>query len=151
MEKILVANRGEIAVRIIRAAAELGLATAAVFSEDDRKCLHTRFADHSVALQGLGAAAYLDAGQIIAAARDNGCMAIAPGYGFLAENAQFARRCEQAGIAFIGPTPESLEVFGNKALAGDGGRGIRPVYSLEDPEAPLLGSRGDKLLKMTFL
>ncbi|MBS0014166.1 MAG: carbamoyl-phosphate synthase large subunit, partial [Desulfobacterales bacterium] len=117
MEKILVANRGEIAVRIIRAAAELGLGTVAVFSEDDQKCLHTRFADHSVALQGLGAAAYLDGDQIIAAAVDNECMAIAPGYGFLSENAQFAEKCQKAGIAFIGPTPESLELFGNKALA----------------------------------
>ncbi|MCF8028161.1 MAG: carbamoyl-phosphate synthase large subunit [Desulfobacteraceae bacterium] len=117
MEKILVANRGEIAVRIIRAAAELRMGTVAVFSEDDRKCLHTRFADQSVPLQGLGAAAYLDADQIIAAARDNGCMAIAPGYGFLSENTQFAEKCQTAGIAFIGPTPESLELFGNKALA----------------------------------
>lgn len=117
MEKILVANRGEIAVRIIRAAAELRMGTVAVFSEDDRKCLHTRFADQSVPLQGLGAGAYLDADQIIAAARDNGCMAIAPGYGFLSENAQFAEKCQAAGIAFIGPTPESLELFGNKAMA----------------------------------
>lgn len=115
--KILVANRGEIAVRIIRAIAELNLSSVAVYAEDDAKSLHTRMADESVALRGSGAAAYLDQEQILAAAADCGCRAVHPGYGFLAENAGFARRCEAAGLAFIGPSPEDLELFGNKTRA----------------------------------
>lgn len=115
--KILVANRAEIAIRVIRAAVELQMGTVAVYSEDDAACLHTRFADDSVALQGHGAAAYLDMEQILAAAADRGCRAVHPGYGFLAENAEFARRCENAGIVFIGPSAESLELFGDKARA----------------------------------
>jgi len=115
--KILVANRGEIAVRIIRAIAELNISTLAVYAEDDAKSLHTRIADESRALKGRGAAAYLDQEQMLAAAIDNGCWAIHPGYGFLAENADFARRCESAGLTFIGPSPESLELFGDKARA----------------------------------
>ncbi|MBW2624410.1 MAG: hypothetical protein JRD68_15985, partial [Deltaproteobacteria bacterium] len=85
--KLLVANRGEIAVRIMRAAAELNMATVAVFPEDDANALHTKRADSAQALKGVGAAAYLDLEQIIAAARENNCGAIHPGYGFLSENA----------------------------------------------------------------
>ncbi len=116
-KKILVANRGEIAVRIIRAIAELNLSCVAVYAEDEAHSLHTRMANERVALGGSGPAAYLDQDRILAAAAEHGCQAVHPGYGFLAENAGFARRCEAAGFAFIGPSPESLELFGNKTRA----------------------------------
>jgi acetyl/propionyl-CoA carboxylase alpha subunit/acetyl-CoA carboxylase carboxyltransferase component len=114
---LLVANRGEIAVRILRAAAEMGLATAAVYAEDEAASLHVRRADRSVGLAGTGPAAYLDIEQVVAAAVATGCDALHPGYGFLSERADFARACAQAGITFVGPRPEVLEVFGDKARA----------------------------------
>jgi acetyl/propionyl-CoA carboxylase alpha subunit/acetyl-CoA carboxylase carboxyltransferase component len=114
---ILVANRGEIAIRIFRAAAALGIETVAVFAEDDAACLHTRRADVSIPLRGSGPTAYLDAAQIVAAARDAGCDAVHPGYGFLAERGSFARLCAEAGLTFIGPTPELLDLLGDKARA----------------------------------
>ena len=116
-KKLLIANRGEIAIRIAQAAAELGIATVGVFSEDDATSLHVRRVDEAIALKGRGAAAYLDIGGVVAAARAAGCDAIHPGYGFLSENAAFARACAEAGIAFVGPTPEQLELFGDKARA----------------------------------
>jgi acetyl/propionyl-CoA carboxylase alpha subunit/acetyl-CoA carboxylase carboxyltransferase component len=122
MDSILVANRGEIAIRIIRAAEALGLRTVAVFAQDDESSLHVRRADEARALPGTGVAAYLDAEQLLAAARATGATAIHPGYGFLSENAVFARRCAEEGITFVGPSPELLELFGDKvrarALAG---------------------------------
>jgi acetyl/propionyl-CoA carboxylase alpha subunit/acetyl-CoA carboxylase carboxyltransferase component len=117
MRNLLIANRGEIAIRIMRAAAELGIRTVAVFSEDDSQSLHTRKADESRSLRGRGAAAYLDGQQIIAVAREAGCDAIHPGYGFLSENAAFARQCGDAGIVFAGPQPEVLSLFGDKLQA----------------------------------
>lgn len=114
---LLIANRGEIAIRIARAAADLALRTVAVFSEDDEHCLHTRIADEACALTGLGASAYLDADALIAAAKDLGCDAIHPGYGFLSEQAEFARRCAEQGITFIGPQVKHLALFGDKARA----------------------------------
>ena len=115
--KLLVANRGEIAVRIARTAAELGLPTVAVYPADDAASLHTRKADEAVELPGRGVAAYLDGAAIIRAAKDTGATAIHPGYGFLSENADFARACAAAGITFVGPSPESLELFGDKHAA----------------------------------
>lgn len=115
--KLLIANRGEIAIRIARAASELGLQSVAVYSDDDARSLHLRMADEAVALKGSGAAAYLDMDGIIAAAKDAGCDAIHPGYGFLSENAAFAVKCADAGLAFVGPRPEVLDRFGDKASA----------------------------------
>jgi acetyl/propionyl-CoA carboxylase alpha subunit/acetyl-CoA carboxylase carboxyltransferase component len=115
--KLLVANRGEIAIRIMRAAAELGISTVAVFPKDDALSLHTRRADEARLLAGSGVSAYLDMDQILSVARETGCSMIHPGYGFLSENARFARRCEDEGIQFVGPGPEILDLFGNKAKA----------------------------------
>ena len=117
LHRLLVANRAEIAIRIMRAAADLQIESIAVYSEDDARCLHVRKADQALALQGTGAAAYLDGEQIIAAAKAVGADAIHPGYGFLAENAAFAERCAAAGVLFVGPTPASLALFGDKGQA----------------------------------
>ncbi|HEX9934270.1 MAG TPA: biotin carboxylase N-terminal domain-containing protein, partial [bacterium] len=114
---LLIANRGEIAVRIIRTAAELGLRTVAIFSADDARSLHTRKADEAHPLQGKGVTPYLDIEQIIAVTKETGCDAVHPGYGFLAENSGFARRCAEEGIIFVGPRPEILDLFGDKAKA----------------------------------
>jgi len=114
---VLIANRGEVAIRIARALAELGIASRAVYAADDADCLHVTRADAAVALPGRGVAAYLDGEAIIAAAKAEGCDAIHPGYGFLSENAGFARACAAAGLAFIGPKPETLALFGDKAAA----------------------------------
>jgi len=173
--KLLIANRGEIAIRIARTAAAMGIATVAVHAEDDAASLHTRRADESWALKGRGVAAYLDIPGMIAAARETGCDAVHPGYGFLAENAAFARACSAAGLIFVGPAPDTLDLFGDKgaakafagahhvpivagtagatdlataqafmaslgegaavmvkAIAGGGGRGMRPVVALAD-------------------
>jgi len=116
-KSILIANRGEIAIRIARAASELSVASVAVYPVDDAASLHVKAADKAVALPGAGARAYLDIEAIIAAAREAGCDAIHPGYGFLSENSAFARACAGAGIAFIGPSPEALDAFGDKAGA----------------------------------
>ena len=175
--KLLVANRGEIATRICRAAAELDLPTVAVHPEDDAASLHTRKADQTCLLPGRGVAAYLDGDAIIAAAKESGATAVHPGYGFLSENSDFARACAAAGLTFVGPTPETLALFGDKhaarqlameqkvpvlpatnapssleearafladlgqdgavmvkAVAGGGGRGMRPVFNDGDLE-----------------
>ncbi|MDO8377957.1 carboxyl transferase domain-containing protein [Phenylobacterium sp.] len=117
VKKLLIANRGEIAVRIARTAAEMGLPTVAVYAQDDAASLHTRKADEAVALNASGPAAYLDGAQILEAARAAGADAIHPGYGFLSENAAFARSCAAAGVTFVGPSPETLELFGDKGQA----------------------------------
>ena len=117
--KLLIANRGEIAVRIHRTAREMGIETVGVHPADDSESLHVETMDEAVELTGTGAAAYLDIEQIIAVARDRGCGAIHPGYGFLAENADFAAACEAAGIVFVGPSPDVLRLFGDKIKARD--------------------------------
>ena len=167
MKKLLIANRGEIAIRIARTAAEMGIATVAIYSEDDAQSLHIKKTGAARALKGKGPAPYLDIEQIVAVARESGADAIHPGYGFLSENADFARVCAAAEIVFVGPTPEALALFGDKhrarelaevvkvpvmpgthggvtleearrflkksgaimlkAVAGGGGRGMRPV------------------------
>jgi acetyl/propionyl-CoA carboxylase alpha subunit/acetyl-CoA carboxylase carboxyltransferase component len=115
--KLLVANRAEIAVRIMATAEAAGIATVAVYPEDDAACAHVRRAGAAVRLPGTGPAAYTDAGAIVAAAVGSGCDTLHPGYGFLAESADLARRCGQAGIAFAGPSPEALALFGDKTAA----------------------------------
>ena len=116
-QSILVANRGEIAIRIMRAANDLGINAVAVYSKDDSQALHRTVADQAVALKGRGVPAYLNMDGIIEAAKESNCDAIHPGYGFLAENAAFARKCAENGIAFIGPDVEHLELFGDKGRA----------------------------------
>jgi urea carboxylase len=117
-DTLLVANRGEIAVRIIRTARELGLRTVAVYSDADRAAPHVRLADQAVRLGPAPAKeSYLDGDLVLKAAKDTGAGAIHPGYGFLSEDAAFARRCEDAGIVFVGPSPEQLELFGAKHTA----------------------------------
>jgi acetyl/propionyl-CoA carboxylase alpha subunit/acetyl-CoA carboxylase carboxyltransferase component len=115
--RLLIANRGEIAIRIARTAAELGIETVAVHSRDDAASLHTRKADTTHALDADGPAAYLDAAAIVAAARATGCDAVHPGYGFLSESAAFAQACADAGLVFVGPQPRTLALFGDKAAA----------------------------------
>lgn len=114
IQTLLIANRGEVAVRIARAAAELGIRTVAVFSEDDVQSLHIRKVDEAHPLQRKGAAAYLDVEQLLAVARAANCDAVHPGYGFLSENAHFARRCKEEGLRFVGPQADVLELFGDK-------------------------------------
>lgn len=115
--KILIANRGEIAVRIIRACKEMGVATVAVYSEADKNALHVALADQSCCIDGPEASeSYLNENQIISAALLSGAQAIHPGYGFLSENAHFARLCRKNGLVFIGPEPESMERLSDKAV-----------------------------------
>jgi pyruvate carboxylase len=118
-KKLLAANRSEIAIRIFRAATELGLRTMAIYAQQDRFCLHRFKADESYLVgQGKGpVAAYLDIDSIVTIAKEKGVDAIHPGYGFLSENADFARACAGAGITFIGPRPELLEMMGDKTTA----------------------------------
>lgn len=117
-KKVLIANRGEIALRVIRACRELGVQTVAVYSEADRESLHVRFADDDVCIGPAPSRdSYLRIPRLIAAAEITGADAIHPGYGFLAENAEFAETCQASGITFIGPTPEQIRVMGDKASA----------------------------------
>lgn len=117
-KKILIANRGEIALRVIRACKELGIGTVAVYSEADRDSLHVRFADQDVCIGPPRAAeSYLDPKRIIAACEVTGADAVHPGYGFLAENADFAEICAASDVRFIGPSPSAIRSMGDKALA----------------------------------
>jgi acetyl-CoA carboxylase biotin carboxylase subunit len=139
--KVLIANRGEIALRVIRACRELGLQTVAVYSEADRESLHVRFADDDVCIgPPPGRLSYLKIPNLIAAAEITGADAIHPGYGFLAENAEFADTCRASNITFIGPTGEQIRLMGDKAaarrLAQDAGVATVPGSpgTIEDPD-----------------
>ena len=117
-DKILIANRGEIAVRVMRSLKEMGIATVAVFSEADRQALHVRMADEAVCVgPAQSSQSYLRMDKIIDACRKTGATAVHPGYGFLSENAEFARQCQEAKITFIGPSPEAIEAMGEKTRA----------------------------------
>ena len=118
IKKLLVANRGEIALRVLRSAKEMGLQTVAIFSEADRQALHVRYADEAVCVGGpTSAESYLRGDKIIAVCQELGVDAIHPGYGFLSENAGFARQVREAGLIFVGPTPEAMEMMGDKLSA----------------------------------
>ena len=157
LTRLLIANRGEIAIRIARASADLGIASVAVYSEDDAASLHTRVADDARALDGRGVSAYLDLDQIVATATDAGCDAVHPGYGFLAENPAFARSCAAAGITFVGASPDMLELFGDKGRARAAAaaadvpilKGSNGPTTLEEAEAffQSLGDGGAMMIK----
>jgi len=140
---LLIANRGEVAIRIARAAHELGMETVAVFAEDDADALHVRRATRARALVGSGPAAYLDIDQLLRIAAEEGCECVHPGYGFLSENADFAAAAEEAGVRFIGPSAASLALLGDKARARQLARelevpviaGTRGATSLEEARA----------------
>lgn len=118
MEKILIANRGEIALRIMRSAREMGIKTVAVFSEADRNALHVKYADEAVCIgPAASSQSYLLGSKIIDACKITGAQGIHPGYGFLSENAEFARQVKNAGLTLIGPSPEAMEIMGNKLSA----------------------------------
>lgn len=117
IRRLLVANRAEIAIRIMRTARDLGIESVAVYAADDAASLHRYKAPGAVALPGSGAAAYLDMDALLAVAADRGCDAVHPGYGFLSENPQFAQRCRDAGLIFVGPSPALLALFGDKQRA----------------------------------
>ncbi|MET0399718.1 MAG: acetyl-CoA carboxylase biotin carboxylase subunit [Longimicrobiaceae bacterium] len=146
--KILIANRGEIALRVIRACKEMGIRTVAVYSEADRESLHVRFADEEVCIGPPPARdSYLNIPRIIAAAEITGADAIHPGYGFLAENAEFSEICERSEITFIGPTPDQIRQMGDKATArrtmDEVGVPIVPgTDAIADPEEALEAARG---------
>ncbi|HEU4878621.1 MAG TPA: biotin carboxylase N-terminal domain-containing protein, partial [Gemmatimonadaceae bacterium] len=143
-KKVLIANRGEIALRVIRACRELGIQTVAVYSEADRESLHVRFADDDVCIGPAPARdSYLKIPRIIAAAEIAGADAIHPGYGFLAENAEFAETCAASNIEFIGPTAQQIRVMGDKAAARNAMSAVGvPIIpgtpgGVEDPEEAL--------------
>jgi acetyl-CoA carboxylase biotin carboxylase subunit len=148
-KKVLIANRGEIALRVIRACRELRIQTVAVYSEADRESLHVRFADDDVCIGPAPARdSYLKIPRIIAAAEIAGADAIHPGYGFLAENAEFAETCAASNITFIGPTAEQIRVMGDKAAARKAMEAVGvPIIpgtpgGIDDPEAALEFARG---------
>ena len=142
IEKILIANRGEIAVRIIRACREMGIETVAVYSEADREALHTQLADEAVCIgPAASSESYLSMERILSAAIVTGADAIYPGFGFLSENSKFAQLCKTCGLTFIGPSPEVIERLGNKSMAKktmeEAGVPVIPgnsisVYTVED-------------------
>ncbi|MEA3291171.1 MAG: acetyl/propionyl/methylcrotonyl-CoA carboxylase subunit alpha [Pseudomonadota bacterium] len=148
-KKILVANRGEIACRVIRTARRMGIGVVSVYSEADRDALHTQSADQAVLIGGAAAAeSYLDAEKIIAACKQTGAEAVHPGYGFLSENAAFARRLKEEGIAFIGPGPGAIEAMGDKItskrIAEEAGVNTIPGHgaAIKDAEEAVEIARG---------
>ena len=150
IKKILIANRGEIACRVMKTARKMGIATVAVYSDADRKALHVRMADEAVHI-GPSAAieSYLVIDKIIKAAKDTGADAIHPGYGFLSENPDFVRACQKAKITFIGPAPESMEAMGlkdaAKKLMDEAGVPITPGYHGKDQSPKLLKAKASMI------
>ena len=141
ISKVLIANRGEIAVRVIRAARDSGIATVAVYADQDRDARHVKLADEAYALDGATSAeTYLVIEKLLSVARRSGANAVHPGYGFLAENAEFAAVCRDCHIEFIGPSPEAMALLGDKiscrAMAKKAGTPIFPGSNkaIEDEE-----------------
>jgi len=135
LRKILIANRGEIALRIIRTCREMGIATVAVYSDADVNSLHVRYADEAVHIgPSQSRKSYLNTDKIITAAKEKGAEAIHPGYGFLSENEKFARVCQENHFIFIGPSPETIALAGNKSEARKtiGGLGIPVIPGSAD-------------------
>jgi len=150
IRKLLIANRGEIACRIIRTARRMGIATVAVFSDVDRGAPHVRDADQAVRIGAAAAAqSYLDADAVLAAARRAGADAVHPGYGFLSENADFAAACVAAGLIFVGPPASAIHAMGDKARAkaimAKAGVPMAPGYSGDDQSAPRLAEEATRL------
>ena len=143
IQKVLIANRGEIAVRIIQGARKLGLRTVAVYSDADRHARHVLEADQAVHIgPSTVAESYLRADRLIAAAKAAGAQAIHPGYGFLAENADFAQACADAGLVFVGPSPHAIALMGNKRASKikmiDAGVPCVPGYEGADQDDAIL-------------
>jgi len=150
MKKLLIANRGEIACRVMRSAHRLGIATVAVYSEADANAPHVRMADEAVLLGPAPAReSYLKADLILKAAKDTGADAIHPGYGFLSENADFARACAKAGVTFVGPSAEAIEAMGlkdrAKKLMEEAGVPVTPGYHGENQEPDYLKAQADEI------
>jgi 3-methylcrotonyl-CoA carboxylase alpha subunit len=149
-KKILIANRGEIACRVMQTCRRLGIQTVAVYSDADRHALHVQMADESIRIGPAKASeSYLDWMRILAAAKVTHAEAIHPGYGFLSENTEFSRQCQQAGIVFIGPWPEAIELMGSKsaakALMEKAGVPVTPGYHGDDQSLPKLQAEADKI------
>ena len=157
LENLLIANRGEIAIRIARTATDLGMSTVAIYADDDSQSLHTRHANQALNLGAVGVSAYLDIARIVTLAREAGCDAVHPGYGFLSESGDFAQACTDAGLIYVGPTVETLRQFGDKALARSLAEacgipvlaGINRAVTLEEARAffESLGAGGAVMLK----
>ncbi|MBG36383.1 MAG: methylcrotonoyl-CoA carboxylase, partial [Oceanicaulis sp.] len=150
MKKLLIANRGEIACRVMRTAHRLGIATVAVYSEADAEAPHVRMADEAVLLGPAPAReSYLKADLILKAAKDTGADAIHPGYGFLSENAEFARACAKAGVTFVGPSAEAIEAMGlkdrAKKLMEEAGVPVTPGYHGDNQEPDHLKAQADEI------
>ena len=154
LKRLLIANRGEIAARIARAASDLGIETVAVHSVDDSSCLHCRVADKVRPLVKTGVRAYLDIENIVSIARESDCDLVHPGYGFLAESSEFAQRTLDSGLVFVGPQPNTLALFGDKARARETAkeinvpivRGIDEAISLDDARQFLKELEGGPML-----
>src|SRR5580658_1627328 len=148
--KILIANRGEIACRVVRTARRMGIATVAVYSEADASALHVTLADEARLIGPPPARqSYLDGAAIIAAAKETGAQALHPGYGFLSENAEFAEACAAAGIVFIGPPPAAMRAMGSKAAAKalmqQAGVPVVPGYHGDDQDPARLQQEAEKI------
>ena len=148
-DKLLIANRGEIACRIARTARRMGLRTVAVYSDADREAMHAALADEALRIGPAPAkASYLDIAAIVAAARETGAGAVHPGYGFLSENADFAQACADASLIFVGPAAESIRLMGSKsaakALMQSSGVPVVPGYHGADQSIATLTQAADR-------